>query len=460
MNLKGKKERRAEIIESLDNILKLADTEKRDLSEKENQDYVKLEKELETVTEEVARLERQEERKKALAKESADKNEDVEVRGEDKGKDVKVTDKHKATEEYRNAKMFSMIQGSVQGDQERVTEAKRSLAEGGHYDDVLQGERRNFSTLTDPKGSVFLPTSVSNTIMNIAQEYGVIPRLTMNIGNIIGSSEVKIPQIMGRPTFTAVNQQSAISGSGFNLGGISLKPLKWGAIIDWTNEADEAIGAKLMPIIMQQVAEGQAYIMDNTFFNGDGTSTYNNIKGLEGLTGTQNYVRTATATTTHTSFATLTADDLLKPQENVAPGARGGSVYVMHPNMIFTLRKLKDTQGKYIYGDPSQLAPTGTLWGYPIETSEAFAYTDGVTKTVMAFFNPKYVAFATGRSLTATRLGEATITNENGTSVNLATTDAQAIRLTFLFDMKVSSITRTTASTAQGAFSVLRTAAS
>jgi len=170
-----------------------------------------------------------------------------------------------------------------------------------------------------------------------------------------------------------------------------------------------------------------------------------------------NYVRTATADSDHDAFAELTADDFLKPQENVAPGARSGSYYVMHPNMIFNLRKLKDTAGKYIYGDPSDVAPVGSLWGYPIVTSEAFAYTDGATKTAVAFFNPKYVAFATGRSLTATRLTEATITNEDSTSINLATTDAQAIRLTFLFDLKLSTITRTTAGTAQGAFSVLRT---
>lgn len=461
-NLKAQRERRAEIIESLDNILKVAEKEKRDLTEKENQDYEQLEKELEAVDANIEKLERQEERRKKLAEEAGKRAEQDGAVEDGKTPDVKVTAGNLKSEEARNAKIFSMIQGSVRGNQAQVEEARKALVEGGHFDDLLKGsdgEKRNFSTLTDPKGGIFLPTSVSRTILNISQKYGVIPRLSMNLGNII-QSEVKIPQVLGRPTFSAVNQGSAISGSGFDLGGITLKALKWGVIIDWTNEADESIGAQLMPIIMQQVAEAFAYVQDNVFFNGDGTSTYNSIKGLEGLTGTVDYVRTATAASGNTSFATLDAEDFLKPQENVAPGTRSGSVYVMHPNMIFTLRKLKDGQGKFIYGDPSELAPAGSLWGYPIETSEAFAYTDGTSKTVCAFFNPKYVAFATGRALSATRLTEGSITNEDGNTVNLATMDAQAIRITGLFDLVLSSVTRSTAGTAQGAFSVLRTNAS
>lgn len=388
---------------------------------------------------------------------------DTETKEEKEERKAKVTNDNKKTKEYRNAKTFTLIQSQIAGDVQKRQEAQLALAEGGHYDGVLEGktieERGGFSTLLDPKGGVLVPTTISSEIMDIMQNYGVVPRLSLNLGDISQNS-LKIPQVLGRPAFTAVTQGGAITGSGFNLGGIELKALKWGAIIDWTNEVDESVGARLMPIIMDKLAEGYAFVQDNAFFNGDGTSTYNAIKGLEGLTGTVNYVRTATAASGNVSFATLDPDDFILPQENVAPGARAGCVYVMHPNLIFTLRKLKDTQGKYIYGDPSEVTPAGTLWGFPIETSEAFAFTDGTTKTVCAFYNPRYLAYATGRSLTAVQLKEGTITNEDSTSVNLATQDSTALRVTGLFDLVMSSVTRTTGSTAQGAFSVLRTAAS
>jgi len=431
------------------------DQEKRARTEEEKQSSIALTSEISDMRSELNELLDEEKRKSSIVDTQKVTIEDISKRSES----PKVTNDNKKTEEYRNAKTFSLIQANMVGNAYEREEAQRSLAEGGHYDDILKGdklEQRSFSTLLDPKGGVFLPQSISSQIMDIMQTYGVIPANATNFGDISQGS-LKIPQILGRPAFSAVSQGGTITGSGFNLGGIELKALKWGAIIDWTNEVDESVGARLMPIIMDKLAEGYAYVQDNTFFNGDGTSTYNGIKGLEGLAGSANYVRVATATGNAT-FAALTADNFLAPQENVAPGARSGGIYVMHPNMIFTLRKLKDGQGKYIYGDPNELQPAGSLWGHRIVTSEAFPIADGSGKTACAFFNPSYVAYATGRTLTADRLKEGIITNEDSTSVNLATTDAQALRVTGLFDLILSTVTRSTNSVAQGAFSILRTA--
>lgn len=375
---------------------------------------------------------------------------------------IEIKETAKATEEARNVNTFKLIQGVMTGNSHKIDEARKSLADGGHFDNMLKGKdgsTKGFNTLVDTDGAVLVPSSITSQVMDIMQTYGIIPRLAQNLGDISQSS-VKIPQILGRPSFTAVGQGQAIPGSGFNLGAIELKAQKWAAIINWTNEVSDSVAARLMPIIMNKIAEGYAYAQDDVFFNGTGTSVYNNIQGLEGLVGTANYVRLASAVSGNVSHATLDPDDFITPQQNVAPGARAGCVYAMHPNMIFTLRKLKDSAGKYIYGDPSEQRPAGSLWGYPIETSEAFNITDGVSKSVCAFFNPSFVAYATGKSLSIDELKEGSIVDSDGVTVNLATTDQKALRVKGLFDLILSSVTRTTASTAQGAFSVLRTAAS
>ena len=374
---------------------------------------------------------------------------------------IEVTNSHKKTEEFRNVQTFKMLQASVTGNMYALDESRKELAEGGHFDDQLKGkngEKRTFNTLVDTDGGILLPTTISGKIMDIVQEYGIIPSLATSFGNIDQGS-LKIPQILGRAAFSAVGQGGAISTSGFSLGAIELKALKWGSIIPWTNEITDSVASTLMPIIMDKVAEGFAFSQDDTFFNGDGTSAYNSIKGLETLTGAVPYVRTATAPTGNVSFATLDADDFLLPQEQVAPGARSGCFYVVHPNMLFTLRKLKDGDGRYIYGDPSAVSPIGSLWGYPIRTSEAFPITDGVSKTVAAFFNPKYVAYASGRAMSVKELTEGSVMVD-GVLTSLAMTDSKALRFTSLFDIVLSSVTRSTAGTAQGAFSILRTAAS
>jgi HK97 family phage major capsid protein len=436
----------------LDSLNNTAEKEDRGWNETEMTEVRSIQEESKSLKAELVTLESEEKRKEERAKEEFAKKEEKETE-EKRELETKVTGDNLKTKEARDAKTFSLIQGVFSNDGEKITEARKSLIEGGHL------EKRNFSTLTDPKGGILVPKSIASDIWDIEQEYGFIPQHAFNFGNI-GQSELIVPNVLSRPSFTAVNQGSAISGSGFNLGGLALKPLKWGAIIDWTNEVDESVGARLMPIIMRKIAEGLAFAKDDAFINGTGESAYNNIRGLEDLTGTVNYVRTATAPSGNVSFATLDADDFQLPVANVTPGSRAGGRYLMHPNMILTLQKLKDTQGAYIYGRPSEMAPVGSLFGYPVSVSEAFPITDGVTKSVCAFVNPARIAYANGRDLKAEQLTQATITNENGDSVNLATTDAQALKWTAIFDMKLDNNTRTTAAVAQGAFSVLRTAAS
>jgi len=467
--LKDKKEKRSGLLAEMQSLFDKVETEKRDFTKEEQERFDVLDKESIQLDAEILNLEKMEGRKAQIAIEERSKAEEAakvaaaNAGAAERSASVKTIDPTSKVEiEKRNVNTFKMLRGVMSKNPALINEARKSLAEGGHYDDLINGangEKRGFDTLVDTNGAVLIPTSVSSQVMDIMQNYGVVPRLALNLGDI-SQNNVKIPQILGRPSFAAVSQGGAITGSGFNLGAIELKALKWGAILNWTNEVSDSVASRLMPIIMNKVAEGFAYAQDDAFFNGDGTSTYNGIRGLEGLTGTVDYVRTATAPSGNVSFATLDADDFLLPQQNVAPGTRSGSVYVMHPNLIFTLRKLKDGQGKYIYGDPSEMAPVGTLFGHKIELSEAFAITDAVTSSVCAFFNPGYLAYATGRNLSADQLAEGTIVDEDSVSINLATTDQKALRFTGLFDLVIGSVTRTTGSAAQGAFSVLRTAAS
>lgn len=451
--LKQAREERSTLIADMNSLIKKAEIEGRNFSDEEKGNFDKWDARADELQGEIARLEKMEARaKEALEAEARAKAEQAKVEG--RSEKVEVTANNLKTKEARNAKIFKLVSSSFNGNSEEAREAAKSLREGGWYDDRI--EERAFTTLTDDKGGILIPSSVSSEIFDIAQSYGVIPRLAMNLGNII-QNEVKVPQVLGRPAFSAVNQRSAISGSGFNLGGIALKAHKWGAIVDWTNEVDESVGAKLMPILFNKIAEAQAYLMDNVVFNADGTSAYNGIQGFEALEGTVNYVQRTTAASGNNSFATVDATDYNSVIYDVTPGARSGSVFVMHPNMIEHLHNLKDGQGEYIYGKPSEVRPAGSLWGYPIELSEAAPITDGTNVTVAYFFNPQYLAFATGRGLTATRLSEGSITDEDGNTVNLATMDAQAIRWTTLFDVVLSTVTRSTAGTAQGAFAVLRT---
>lgn len=455
--LKQAREKRQALLDEMEPL-----TKKEELTEAEEQRYDEIVNELEEVREEIPKLEKREKANQVLAEQRAQeraaennpekraiedanqRKDETEVRGGENA--------HLKTKEARDEGLVRLIIATARNDHDGIKEQREKLLLGGHYE-----KREGQVTYTDGGGGVFLPTSTSNEVLDMEREFGVVPRLSLNLGDLSKGS-IKVPEVLSIPTMTAVNEKGTIAGSSVGFGGIQLTQRKWGVIVDWTNEISDGAGAKIMPIIMRKVAEAAAQAKDNAFINGDGTSTYNSIKGLIGLVGSVNYVRKTSAASGNTAFATVDADDWLDGQYDLAPGARSGAVYITHPNQEQYVRKLKDGQGRYIYGDPSDQKPFGSIFGRAVYFTEAFPVTDGSDVPFAAVYNPSFLGFGQGKNLTVKELTEATITDEDSNTFNLATQDGSALRFTELFDIVLSQVTRTTAGTAQGAFSVLYTA--
>lgn len=377
---------------------------------------------------------------------------------EERKTEVKVGENdHKKTKEFRNLQTLRLIQATMLRDSDMQKTAAQELAEGGHIE-----LRDGFSTFKDPKGGVFIPTSVSAEIMELAGQFGVVARRVANRFDL-ASENIKVPSVFGRPTFTAANEGSNIAGSGFSFGGIELSPLKWGLIIDWTNEIGDAAAARLIPIIQRKVAEAQAYLYDYTVFRGDGTSTYNKKVGYVTLSAdsNKNNVKKTAAASGNTAYGTLDAEDWLAVQYDVAPYARQNGVYVMHPDMEEFLLGLKDGNGTFVYGGPAtQTDGVRRLWGRPVEFTEAMVYDNQADKVAAAFVNLDYLAYGVANNLSVKELDQATITNEDGSSVNLATSDSMALRFVTRYDFQISDVTITENAVTRGSGSVLYTAGS
>jgi len=71
---------------------------------------------------------------------------------------------------------------------------------------------------------------------------------------------------------------------------------------------------------------------------------------------------TVTLPTGATGFNDLTADDLADMID--AAEDDDGATYILHRTIFNVVRKLKDTNGNYIYQPPNADEP-GTIWGYP-----------------------------------------------------------------------------------------------
>ncbi len=442
--IKAKEERRGELVIESKTLFDLAGGEKRDLKADELTRMKAIESEIESIDEQLRALKAGEKRKAEAALLE-------EQRKQVTTTDAKVGTSGLETVQARNNNLALLFSAASKRNTKGVEDAQAKLKEGGHY--------RDFNTMVDTQGGIFVPTSVSREIVELEKKTGFIAAHAKSFGNIMNGS-LKLPSVLGKIEMYGVSEGAEIAGTTATIGGIELKANKWGGITFWTKEIGDEAGAVLIPMLQRQIAESNAYKKDFVFLRGDGTSTYNNIKGLETMAaaGTFNYVRTFSPTADEDTYSELTAATFLEGINDLAPGARKGGYYVFHPNMELYVRLLQSTSGNYAYATPrdaSKDAPT--LFGYPVFYTEAATFDPGADKVFGYFVNPDYISYADGRSVTIDMLDQATVKDASGNSVNLALTNSKGLRFTTMWDIKPSNAVVSDAGTTKGAFVVLKT---
>lgn len=348
---------------------------------------------------------------------------------------VKVKERA-ATKEAMYENTEQLFRGMFMNDMNKVADAQFDLARGGHFGEsvaVEATERSAFSTLTSQEGQVFLPTAISNEIFNIEQKFGTVTGNSMQLS--IASGQLKIPNVTGNLQFFAIGEGTEMKARRFNFGGVTLDPNQWGCLVPWTLKIQREAGARLLPVVMQKIAEASAGIKDEAFLSGDGTSTYHNIKGLA-QRATDGDIGVQTAASGNTSFATVDADDYLDIQKQLPAGIRKRGIYVLHPDREYDLRKLKDNDGQYIYGGPKGDNDVPRLWGRPVSYTEKAPNTDGTSVAVGYYYVPDYLAYGVGMNLAADTLTEATITDtDDSTEIKLGSQYSAALRVVEEFDL-------------------------
>jgi len=118
--------------------------------------------------------------------------------------------------------------------------------------------------------------------------------------------------------------------------------------------------AQLRSIIDQRLLYGLAYKEETQLLSGD-----NSGQNLHGI------IPQATAYAAPVSLADLNIIDVLRlAMLQAALAEYPASGHVLHPTDWAGIETLKDTQGRYIIGNP-QGTTTPTLWGLPIVTTQA-----------------------------------------------------------------------------------------
>ena len=300
---------------------------------------------------------------------------------------------------------------------------------------VLSGDVESLKTLmnkemtTDdtatPYAGYTIDTELDVEIRYLQTLYGVARR---NFELLTLSKEhYKANELVTDITVAWVGEGSSMLSTQWVSGQNELELQKLYAIISFTNELLEDTELDLFRFASERVAEGLAYKEDLAFFCGDGTATYGSFTGL------LNSSDVNSETMIGSTFASLTADDLLDMIDATPTGALGNSKFYMNRTIMSIVRKLKSSvENDYIFQRPSENGPM-TIWGYPVELVEVMPTASETTQedTPFILFGDlrKGCIFGQKGGLRVERFDAGSIRNvANGADINLITTDRQAVR--------------------------------
>ena len=281
------------------------------------------------------------------------------------------------------------------------------------------------TTADDDRGGYTVPETLMTEILRIAEKtYGVARREMLYLPFSGAGESRKIPTLASSVSVFWVGQGVKKTGTGVTFDLVTQTLKKLVAIIPFTEELLEDSAIDITGLVAALFAEAVAKEEYFQFFCGTGAPWTGLLKNAN-----LNVVNLGAGE----DITDMTADDLLDMQDATPSGALVGAKYYLNREALSIIRKLKGTDGQYVWQRPADGMP-GTIWNCEYVLVEAMpGKTAGLVAStaVVLFGNLKVGAiFGDKQQLRIKLLDQATITDGDGTTViNLAEQDMIAFRV-------------------------------
>lgn len=287
--------------------------------------------------------------------------------------------------------------------------------------------RAAHSTGDNTKGGFLVPDSLESTLIRLVQEYGVFRR---NVGRVwpMPSGSTKVPKRNGGFTTYYVGENSAITASDMAFAQVQLSAKKLGVLTQISSELMEDSALMLADIIATEFAYAFANAEDEAGFNGDGTSTYGGIVGLENALAAGSIVTTASNVDTFAKLTIATIHDAMSrlPQyPGISPKWYMNSVCWAAAFERLALASSGNTTTNYGAGMAAQFL------GKPVEFAQVLPGTSADTDhsgSIFAYYGDLSMACAMGDSRGMTMTADGSV---------YFTSDALALKATERYDINV-----------------------
>jgi HK97 family phage major capsid protein len=321
----------------------------------------------------------------------------------------------------------------LKGKRKAMNEHLREVAKALLEDNSVLLKEMTSDATGSPYAGYTIDSELSAEIRHLITEYGVARREMSTIQ--LTKKQYSANNLATDITvYWITSEGGSIKSSQVVLGQEDLTLTKLAVIVSLTTELLEETEIDFISFLASRVAEGFAQAEDEAFFKGDGSSTYGGFTGLlEASDGNE-------VTMTGTTFASISAEDLINMVDATPAGALANGKFYMHRTILSYVRKLRedavtasDGKGGFIYQSPADGGPA-TAWGYPIVLVEAMpAKTDTAAGTSFVLFGDLRKACILGynAAIKMARFNAGVVRNvADNADINLITTDREAVRWT------------------------------
>jgi len=208
-----------------------------------------------------------------------------------------------------------------------------------------------------------LPTSYGTQIVELVYIYGTA-RKNCTVYPLSGSS-MKLPRLKtGEPTFGFINSSSNVPEKVPQSEWVTFTPGKGGGIVRIPSEIDADSIFSIGQFVARYIAREMALLEDTCLFLGDGSATYNSIKGVgaQATADGGNAIQVLAAGKTKPSDITLA--NLRSLRGSVTGAVLGTAKYYMHPSMEALLVSFNTSATVVPYQRKAD--GSATLDGFPI----------------------------------------------------------------------------------------------
>lgn len=326
MNLKALFEKRQKAWDELKAYVLEHEDDHGRMSDKDYETYLEMEKEIQNMTRDIERKQREEHMEKEL---------------------LKATSKPLTSEPTTGM------------EEEKKPRARREYKEG-----MLKALRSNFREITnelkvgvDESGGYLVPEEYDERLIDGLEEENIVRKLATSIQT---SGMHKINIAATKPAALWVEEGGKLTFGDGTFDQISLDAHKLHVAIKVTEELLYDNAFNLENYILNQFTKALSNAEEEAFLNGDGVNKPTGI--FHATEGGEISVTTKTAN--------ITADEVINLVYSLKRPYRKNAVFILKDQTLAAIRKLKDGNGAYLWQPSYQEGEPDRILGYPVYTSQ------------------------------------------------------------------------------------------